>query len=208
MTVIGKLATSLHRKDEEPNVELARAIAEDGDDEAVKELAGNLTHKDKSIQSDCIKVLYEIGMLEPSMIAEYYPLFADLLRSKNNRLVWGAMTALDSIASVQADAVYSVLSPILEAADKGSVITKDHGVGILIKLYQDERYADHVFPLLIGQLKGCPTNQLPMYAENALPAIRNQDKDELAETLMSRLIEIEKDSKRRRVEKAIEKLGK
>ncbi|WP_239615155.1 hypothetical protein [Cohnella mopanensis] len=207
MTIIGRLATSLHRKDEEPNVELARAIVDEGDTEAIIELLGNLNHKNKNIQSDCIKVLYEIGMMEPSLISEHYRLFVALLGSKNNRLVWGAMTALDAIASVQPDEIHSELSPILEAADKGSVITKDHGVSILIKLYRSERYADQVFPLLISLLKSCPTNQLPMYAENAMPAIRNEHKDDLSETLLSRLIEIEKDSKRKRVEKVIVKLG-
>lgn len=207
MTILSKLAASIHRKDEEPNVELAQVIVDEGDMEGIQELIDNLGHKDKNIQSDCIKVLYEIGKLEPALIAEHYPLFLALLENKNNRMVWGAMTAIDAVTSVNPQAVYDALPTILEAADKGSVITKDHGVSILIKLYSLEPYSEQVFPRLNEQLKGCPTNQLPMYAENAAPVIKDRDRADFVETLLSRLIEIEKDSRRKRVEKVIKKLS-
>src|SRR6266513_422108 len=99
MTVLDKLATALNRRDEVPNQELAKEIVRSNDRRAVKELIENLAHKDKNIQSDCIKVLYEVGEREPALIAPYYNEFGKLLDSKNNRLVWGAMTALDSITT-------------------------------------------------------------------------------------------------------------
>ena len=40
-------------------------------------------------------------------------------------------------------------------------------VGILIKLCAIKPYAEDAFPLLIERLGVSPTNQLPMYAENA-----------------------------------------
>lgn len=207
MSVQDKLATSLSRKDEEPNVLLAQAIAEEEDGEAIVELIGCLRHKDKNIQSDAIKVLYEIGERKPGLIADYCGTFVDLLSHANNRLVWGAMTALDGIATVDPHAVHASLPIVVEAMDKGSVIVKDHGVGILIKLYRTEAYAEEALSLLLEQLRGCPTNQLPMYAKNILKAIRDKDKTALADILQSRLIEIEKDSKRKRVEIVIKKLG-
>jgi hypothetical protein len=207
MKILTRLASVLHRRDEEPNVELARTIVDEGDTEAVQELVDNLHHKDKNIQSDCIKVLYEIGTLEPSLIEKNVQKFLDLLEHKNNRLVWGAMTALDAITLVNPQAIYSALPTILVAADKGSVITKDHTVSILIKLCSFDTYSELVFSLLIEQLKNCPTNQLPMYAENAIPIIHDHNKASFIETLLSRLIEIEKDSKRKRVEKVIKKVS-
>ncbi|BBI32420.1 sister chromatid cohesion protein PDS5 [Cohnella abietis] len=207
MTIVSRLATSLHRKDEEPNVLLAQLIVEEGDKADVQELIDNLRHKDKGIQSDCIKVLYEIGMLKPTFLVEHVQTFVDLLTNKNNRLVWGAMTALDAIASADPQAVYEALPSIMNTANTGSVITRDHGVSILIKLYSVERYTDQIFPHLIKQLESCPTNQLPMYAENAMPVIHDRDRALFVETLLSRLIEIEKDSKRKRVEKVIKKLS-
>ncbi|MFF2885529.1 hypothetical protein [Paenibacillus sp. NPDC057967] len=205
MTIIDKLATVLHRKDEGPNQELARDIAEREDCEAVKELIANLSNKDKNIQSDCMKVLYEIGYLKPALIAEYSKEFLTLLDHRNNRLVWGAMTALDAITLENPEVIYASLEKIVDSTDKGSVITKDHGVNILIKLCSVESYANHAFTLLIEQLKRCPTNQLPMYAENAVSIVNDQNKALFIKTLFSRLGDIEKDTKRKRVEKVIKK---
>lgn len=207
MTIIDRLATALNRKDEAPNQELARSIADREDREAVKELVVNLYNRDKNIQSDCIKVLYEIGNLKPSLVAEYSKEFVTLLDHGNNRLVWGAMTALDAITLEKPEVIYLELAKIVDVTDKGSVITKDHGINILIKLCSVRPYADHAFCLLIEQLKRCPTNQLPMYAENAMSIVNDKNKDLFIKTLISRLDDIEKDTKRKRVEKAIKKLS-
>ncbi len=207
MTIIDKLATALNRKDEGPNQELAKYIADRDDREAVKELVDNLYNSDKNIQSDCIKVLYEIGVLKPSLIVEYSKEFVTLLDHGNNRLVWGAMTALDAITLENPEAIYLTLAKIVDITDKGSVITKDHGINILIKLCSVKQYADHAFTLLIEQLARCPTNQLPMYAENATPIINDTNKALFIKTLSSRLGDIEKDTKRKRVEKVIKKLS-
>jgi hypothetical protein len=206
-SVISKLATSLNRRDEEPNVKLAQQIAAKSDAKAVRELVDNLASKDRGIQADCIKVLYEVGERKPALIAGYSEAFGDLLASKNNRLVWGAMTALDTIASEVPDEVDAMLPRIIRASDQGSVIAKDHAVGILIKLSSAGAYADKSFNLLIQQLKVCPTNQLPMYAEQALPIVDKKRRGVFVSTLSSRLKSIEKESKRKRAEKVIRKLS-
>src|ERR687888_2794867 len=98
MPVVSQLASSLGRRDEVPNQELARHLVEQRDKTAIQEIVENLCSKDKNIQADCIKVLYEIGSVEPNLIADYAEDFVKLLRSKNNRLVWGGMTALAAVA--------------------------------------------------------------------------------------------------------------
>jgi HEAT repeat protein len=207
MTIIGKLAASLNRRDELPNLELAEQISDTDDTDAVKELIDNLHNKKKDIQSDCIKVLYEIGELKPALIADYAKEFVELLDSKNNRLQWGAMTALNTIVHENPEVIYSALSKIVAAADSGSVITKDYGVNILIKLCSVKQYADDAFSLLNEQLLSSPTNQLPMYAEKAMPIINDKNRLVFIRTLSSRLDDIEKDTKRKRVEKVIKKFG-
>ncbi|MBN9384953.1 MAG: hypothetical protein J0H74_29630 [Chitinophagaceae bacterium] len=206
MNVIKELASSLNRRDEGPNLELARRISDVRDKKAVKELVENLANKSKDIQNDCIKTLYEIGNIKPSLIAGYANDFIQLLDSKNNRLQWGAMTALNSIAAESPKQVFSALAKLAAVADEGSVITRDHYVGILIKGCMIKEYADNAFVLLNEQLMTCPTNQLPMYAENVLPAIAEKYKEFFAKTLASRLDEVEKESKRRRVEKIVKKI--
>ena len=71
MSVISKLASSLNRRDEIPNQELAKQIAAKKDKNAVQELVDHLNNKSKDIQNDCIKVLYEIGAINPALIASY-----------------------------------------------------------------------------------------------------------------------------------------
>ncbi|WP_276134476.1 hypothetical protein [Polluticoccus soli] len=206
MSIIDQLATSLGRKDEVPNQELAQKIAAKKDKKAVDELVANLVNKSKDIQSDCIKVLYEIGTIDPLLIAPHYEAFIKLLNSKNNRLVWGAMTALDAMTDAAPKEVFANLSAIMDAADKGSVITKDHSIGILIKLAGHKAYADDCTTLLLDQLKNSLPNQLPMYAENALPAIGTKYKEQFWKILESRLDDMEKESKRKRIEKVLKKI--
>lgn len=206
MIILDKLASALNQRDEAPNIALAKQIVESLDKKAVKELVLNLNHKNKDIQSDCIKVIYEIGVINPQLVASYIPELINLLDTKNNRLQWGAMTAIHSVVLENPKAIYEALSKIIDVANKGSVITNDHCVGILIKLCSLKEFAEEAFSLLNERLLLSPTNQLPMYSENVLSIINNTNKTLFIKTLTSRLGEIEKESKRLRVEKVIKKL--
>ncbi len=176
--------------------------------QAVKELIENLQSKSKDIQNDCIKVLYEIGALEPKMIEEYASTFLDLLKHKNNRLQWGGMTALNSIVSEKPAFIYESIPAILDAVSSGSVITSDGAVNIFIKLCGIPDYAENTFAVLMEVMQRSPTNQLPMYAERAMPIVSKENKACFIEVLSKRLNEIEKESKRKRVEKVIGKIQK
>lgn len=208
MSVIHKLATSFNRRDEVPNQDLARELADKTDTAAIREIVKNLTNKNKNIQSDCIKVLYEIAVLRPGLVSEYLNVFLSLLENANNRMVWGAMTAIDHITLQKPKEVYNALPKIIAAADKGSVISRDHCVGILIKLSSVKDYARDAFDLLSEQLKNCPVNQLAMYAENTIPVINETNRMAFIKILQARLKDVEKDSQQKRIEKVIKKLSK
>ncbi len=208
ISVLDKLASALNRRDEVPNQELAREIVRANDEEAVSVLMENVANKNRNIQSDCIKVLYEIGAVNAELIAPYYREFGKLLGSNQNRLVWGAMIALDAIATVEPKGIYALLPKIMEVADRGSVITRDHAVGILIKLGALKQYADKCVPLLIEQLMSCPPNQFAMYAERSLPLANNINLAALERVLTKRLEALEKESQRSRVTKVLKRLAK
>ncbi len=205
--VIERLASSLGRRDEAPNIELAQEIAQTKNLAAVKVLVENLRSK-KAIQNDCIKVLYEIGALQPALISPYLSTFIELLDTKNNRLQWGLLTALQCLATEEAAKIYQALPQILVAAQKGSVISKDNAFYILVALSQDTQYRDNIFPILVEFITLSPPNQLPMYAEKSLPIIEPEQAQAMIATLQSRLADLEKESKRKRVEKVIKKLQK
>lgn len=208
MSIIHQLASSLRRRDEVPNQELAKEIASKSNKAAVKELVENLANKNKDIQNDCIKVIYEVGALKPKLVAEHYPELVKLLDSKNNRLQWGGMTALNTIVLEKPDVIFQNLSKLVDVAEKGTVITKDNLMAILIKLCSVAKYSDNTFALFNEQLAKSLPNQLPMYAENAVPVVNQKNKAAFIKTLSSRLGDIEKDTKRARVEKVIKKLTK
>ena len=208
MSVLEKLATSLGRRDEVPNQELAHRIVHERNTSDVQELVDNLAHKDKAIQSDCIKVLYEIGAANPDLIAKYYKEFGRLLESKNSRMVWGAMMALDTIALKEPKGIYGMLSKILSVADNsGSVIARDHAVGILAKLGTLKTYQRNSVALLLEQLLSCPNNQFPMYVEMSVPVIDADNRKRFRQVMETRLPELGTESQKKRVAKVLKKLN-
>lgn len=208
MSVINLLSTSLSARSEIPNQKLAGDLVKTANAGAIKQLVENLQfNKDKKIQSDCIKVLYEIGYLNPYLISEHLPVFVKMLTNKNNRLVWGAMIAIDTITDAAPAKVYSNLAEIMQAIDKGSVITIDSGVEILAKLAAYSEFEESCFPLLMEQLKICPPKQLGQYAEKALRATNSKNKEGFTNLMNSRIPELEKDTQRKRISAVIKKLG-
>jgi hypothetical protein len=207
MSILNNLSTLQNRRDEVPNQLLAKKIVEKNDKKAINELVENLQNKNKGIQGDCIKVLYEIGAVKPVLIAEYAADLIAALDSKNNRMQWGAMIAIDYITLEKPEWVYKSLNKLAQITDKGSVITRDHYVNILIQLCTIKKYAGKIFSLLNEQLLTCPTNQLAMYAERSLPAINETNKKTFLRTISSRLDEIDSVPKRKRIEKVIKKLS-
>ena len=208
MAIIDQLASSLGRRDEVPNQELAERIADKNDKKSVQEVVALLGHKSKDIQNDCIKVLYEIAERKPALIAGYAKDILTLLNSKNNRLQWGAMTTLSAIATEVPDILYKALPKIIAVSDAGTVITKDHCMKILVSLCAVKKYADDAFALIIEQLQYAPTNQLPTYAQHTLPFINAGNKATFIHTITTRLDDVESDTKRKRIENAIAKAGK
>jgi hypothetical protein len=206
MSVLDRLAGALGRNDERPNVELAEALVAKPDKKAIVELADALSTGTPAQQNDAIKVLYEIGERAPELVAPHVEAFLLLLGSKNNRNVWGAMSAIDTIAAARPKEVATRLPDILRAADNGSVIAKDKAMSILAKLALagDKR----AMPALLDRLAEAAPNQFPIYAELVLPAVGEAHKAALRAVLERRLKTIEQPAKRARVEKVLRKLAK
>jgi hypothetical protein len=213
MSVLNKLASALNQRDEVPNQILAEEIASSDDEEAVAELITALTHRDKAIRYDCIKVLYEIGAQKPELIAPYADDFAKLITSRDNRLVWGGMTALGSVVDQAADAVGKHVDAIINATAHGSVITQDWGVRVLAMLVASQaalasknvRYAERVWPFLLDFLRHCPSKDLPRHAESVLMAVNADNAADLASLLEGRQGELTP-AQAKRLEAVLKKL--
>ncbi len=203
LSVLKQIASLQGRRDDEPNKQLAKSLVANLNEEGIQEIVENLTNEDLAVQSDCIKVLYEIGYLNPSLIAEYWQVFLNLLDSKNNRLVWGGMIALSTITSIKADALYPHREKIIHAVTKGSVITRDSGVKTLAVIGSVcEEYRKDVFPFLMDLLKTCRPKDVARYAETMLAAVDINRCDEFIHLLQKRILSLT-DSQVRRIRKVI-----
>jgi hypothetical protein len=191
MSVLHKIAFYQDRRDEVPNQELARELAEARDAEGIREIAENLGHKNPNVQSDCLKVLYEIGYLAPDLIAGYVDRFLALLRHKNNRMVWGGMIALATIAELKPTEIWNDVDAVIEAVDRGSLITVVWGVKTLaVVASTEEARREKLFPILMKRLKECLPRDVPMHAQSILCAVDAGNKAEYLSAIESRKAEM------------------
>jgi hypothetical protein len=191
MSAFDEIAYSLGRRDEGPNRELARKLSRTTDLNGIQEIANHLQDRDPNIQSDCLKVLYEVGMLEPELIRRYAGDFLRLLSSRNNRLVWGAMIALSTIAAQEADALFPHVDFLIKTTRAGSVITTDNGIKSLALIGSKKtEYNRAVFPFLLEHLKTCRPKEVPQHAEHTLAAVNRDNREAFIEVLEKRMIDL------------------
>jgi hypothetical protein len=150
-----------------------------------------LYHKNQNVQSDCLKVLYEIGYLAPELIADYVDDFLKLLKHKNNRMVWGAMIALATVADLKPREIWKSVDDVIAVTARGTVITLVWGIKTLAKVAAaDKRYKDKLWPILMGHLKTCLPRDVPTHAESMLCAVDARHKDEFLSVLEARRAEM------------------
>ena len=186
--MLEKLACNSGRNDEAPNIELAEELCRNNDTAGVKEIVDGFTGANKAVANDCIKVLYEIGERKPEMIAGYATKFISHLHSKNNRLVWGCMTALAKVAAISPKSIFKELSMVLSAYEEGSVITVDNSISVFAELCMaDEGYAKEVLPILISHLQKCRPKDVPQHAERASVCFNGENAGAFIAVLEARL---------------------
>jgi hypothetical protein len=188
MSALQGIAHLQGRRDEVPNQELARKLASTRDQKGIREIAENLWNKNRNIQADCIKVLYEVGYIDPTLIAPYVGDFLKLLKSKNNRLVWGGMIALGTVAALKPEEIFAHKEEIQNAMRTGSVITVDNGVQALARAAsRNAEYRKAIFPFLLRHLKTCRPKDVPQHCEKVLVAADASNKDQFVVVLRGRL---------------------
>jgi hypothetical protein len=188
MSVLNRIAASQGRRDEVPNRELARELAQQGDRDGIRELVANLDHLDQNVRSDCLKALYEVGYLRPELVADYSGDFLRLLHDRNNRMVWGAMLALSTIAPLRADELFRHRAEIQAAMAEGSVITVDNGIKTLATVAaSNASYRDELFPFLLHHLETCRPKDVPQHSEAVLGAVDAAHADAFVTVLERRM---------------------
>jgi hypothetical protein len=209
MSVLDRLASALGRRDEEPNVALARALAASEDRAGIIMLADALANGPRPVRGDAIKALYELGALRPDLLRPHAGALLAALDAADSRLVWGAMTGLDSLAASYPELIAAHLPSILAAAECGSVIARDKAVSILAILASlPGPAAPEAWAHLLAILRDAPVNQVAMYAEAALRAAPMREPAALAGAVGTRLAGVAAPAKRARLEKVLRKLAR
>ena len=204
--MLEKLAYSLGRNDEEPNIELAKNLANTKNKKGIKEIVEGLKNPKTQIANDCIKVLYEIAEISPELISEYADNFIQLLKSRNNRLAWGSMTALAKIVSLNPDEIFKNLDIIVKSYEKGSVITVDNSISVFAGLAKAEKkYEKKVFPIIIEHLEKCRPKEVGQHAERAFICINKNNSQKFKDTLLKRYNSLT-DAQKKRVDKLLKEL--
>jgi hypothetical protein len=206
MSTLPGIAYYQNRRDEVPNQELAQELAAKKDRKGIREIAANLWNENPAIQSDCLKVLYEIGYLQPELAAPYAEDYLKLLHNRNNRLVWGALIALSTVAHLKADVIYPHVAEIKQVMDEGSIITKDNGVKVLaLVAAQNAAYSKAIFPYLLHHLETCRPKDVPQHAEKTAIAVNARNRKQFVAVLEKRLVDLS-GSPAARVKKVIQEV--
>ena len=208
MSVISRLSSSVGRKDQEPNLELARELRDTRNEKAIAELVENLSGDSKAIQHDCIKVLYSIGYDDAGLISKYVSEFLHLLRLKDNHMVWGAMIALSTIAAERADEIYASIDLIFRTIETGSIITIDNGISVLAQLASTEEAREkEIVPYLLEHLQECRPKEIAQHAEKSMAAMNASNKAQFVEVIAKRVDSLSA-SQKTRVKKVLRKIEK
>ncbi len=187
MSWINKISFHRNIRNEEPNKELAEELAATNNTEGIKEISQYLFDKNKSISSDCLAVLYTIGYSKPELIKDYLAGFVKLLESKNNRMVWGSMIALSTIAEIKSNEIFKNIDLILQTMKKGTLITEVWGIKTLVNLsLQNKAFKEQLLPVLFDYLEKCRPIDFAKRVDVILPILTNSDEREI----VSRIIDL------------------
>ncbi|OHD18478.1 MAG: hypothetical protein A2086_13370 [Spirochaetes bacterium GWD1_27_9] len=204
--MIEKLAYSLGRNDEEPNIKLALELIKTKNNNGINEIVDGINNPIEQIGNDCIKVLYEIGKREPVLISNYVEVFIKLLKSRNNRLVWGAMIALSKIASITPQEIFDNLDTLIKAYEKGSVITIDNSITVFAELAKAGlKYERIVFPIIIKHLETCRPKEVGQHSERAFVCVTKSNSELFKNTLLKRYDSLTEPQKKR-IDKLLKKI--
>jgi len=200
------LSSALGTGKQQPNIDLAVKLAITKDIGTIEQIAQHLTSKDKSIASDCIKVMYEIGAIDPELIVDYLDTFLELIVSKNNRMVWGAMYAIAEVTPYKIAQVNDNFDKIYDVYKRGSVITIDSCIVIFAEIEKAEvSNSSLAYETIINHLKKCRAKEIPQHSEKSFMCINGSNFLDFEKVLNDRFVEMSA-SQQKRVRKVLKKI--
>jgi hypothetical protein len=157
------------------------------DKAGIHEIAKNMWNENKNIHGDCMNVMYEIAIIDPTLVTQYADDFVKFLKSRHQNMAQGAMFALAEIAKVKPDFTFKNLDTIKKAKEENADIFVDKSITALTyTAAANEEYSQIVFPYLLQDLLTCHHKEVPEHAERILPAVNESNKQEFIRSLEKR----------------------
>jgi hypothetical protein len=203
---IERIAYHLNERSEVPNQELAKELAESNNVEGIQEIGSYLHDKNKSIASDCLKVIYEIGYINPTLITDYKDTFIEFLNHKNNRMVWGSMIGLANVALVEPHYIHTHIDLIKDKIKNGTTITHVWGIYTIVNLIEaDSSFYEVEKDYLFELQSTCRPIDFYKRAETISKVVQDQDIEQFINILRNPVGELS-NSAQKKLDKLINKL--
>jgi hypothetical protein len=185
--LLNRLGYLQTRRDRTPNLDLARDLVARDDKAGIQEIAKNMWNENKNIHGDCMNVMYEIAIVDPTLVTQYGDDFIKFLKSKYSNMVQGAIIALAEIAKVKPEFTFKHLDVIKKIKETGSDITLDKSISALAYTSAaNEEYGKTIFPYLLEHLATCYFKEVSEHAERILPAVDQNNKHEFIKCIGKR----------------------
>ncbi|MFY0608134.1 MAG: hypothetical protein JXR10_15550 [Cyclobacteriaceae bacterium] len=209
MDITSRFSSTQGSREQHLNKLLAKEIVDNHEEEFIHQINKVLLSGAKlDIIADALKVIEMVGQAKPEMVKMTLSSVMKLLDHKSNKIQWRAMSALSTFGHLSLKLIYEELGKILMIMDAGSVITRDHGIKLLVAMYQQPEWQNDLASLLEEQLLAAPDNQLGQYAEKWLEVITPAHHSRLKHILEGRLPELVSPSHQKRISRVLKKLEK
>ena len=115
------------------------------------------------------------------------------------------MIALSKITFLKPEEVFENIHIIINACEKGSVITIDNAISVFAELCKaGQKYEDMVFKYILKHLETCRPKEVGQHSERAFICINNNNYKEFLDVLLKRKDSL-MDTQKKRVDKLIKK---
>jgi hypothetical protein len=173
--VLGRLAVSVGRYDEMPNLELAADIVFADDTDAVSVLICVIERHDDLLGSDAARVIAEVGTRAPDLLLAHSDRLVEMIDVSRAEMLPYTMMALSPVASRYAeqlwpsrDLFWAALADLNQTAD----LAQGGAVRLLAAMCAaSPDYARTLAGGLVDLLGKCMPKDVAFFAESVLPAL-------------------------------------
>ncbi|HEY1099089.1 MAG TPA: hypothetical protein VGF99_09170, partial [Myxococcota bacterium] len=192
--LLGRLAVSVGRYDEMPNLELAADIVFADDADAVSCLITVIERHDDLHASDASRVIAEVGTRAPELLLAHADRLVEMIDAGNNEMRPFTMLALSPVASKYAeqlwpsrDLFWAALADLTTPAD----LAASGAVKLLAAMCAaSPDYARTLAGGLVDLLGKCMPKDVAFFAESVLPALGSAHSHRAKPVLDRRLKEL------------------